>query len=275
MQLLKRFASLSLADVFWGSLRQSRWVAVLLLGIVAWADLSSAETRTLGALWCSAKSDWAWATATVIATVLVAWDPGGRRTARRRTVHLLDERSNYALVALSNLRAKIKPRKNSFDAIDDAQNVFEPLLIAAQRELEIELGMGSSAGVKTNLLLLTGEGRVTVVARSQPGSPVPVSYDLWTDSPAARAMRENKTIVLGSIDEVKEGANRPYKAVAATPLEFKGKVYGALTVDSPMRGVFRRHEVSIDRVLRVHAAVCLLMLPGELNSLDCPNRYGR
>ncbi len=270
-----RIGEYSIADLCWLAVRQLRWLAVLAVGVVAWADLSDADTASWSGFRESIESDWIWFAVTVGATTWAFLDPSCRRLRRSMERRRLDERANYAVIALQNLRGKIRTRQQKPDIPSDFAKVLEPLLRAACFEIRAHLDLPAAWEIKANLLLLTGDDEMTVVARSEPGSPVPKTYVIDKRYPAARAVASNTTVVQGSVRRIDSNVRRPYDCVAATPLEADGRAFGAITVDSPRTNAFKGQERAIDRVLRVYAGVALLCLGGDLASRSCPNRYGK
>lgn len=271
---LNKIGNKTLEDVFWWFVRQSRWLCVLLLGFVSWADVANVDITSPSSVLIAARSDWFWLSVITAAALWVAIDVGGRVHTSRIFLNQLDQRANFAIVALGELRKKTRPKARRPDYVNHYGVVFEPLLQAAVLEYRALANVPSDVFIKANLLLLTKTGVVTVVARSAPGSPVPVEYEIVSGMPAATAIETNQTNAVGDVCLVAGDGSRPYRSVAATPLEAGGKVFGAITLDSPEKNMFQKKEDDVDRVLRVYASVVLLAIGDNLEPKDCPNRYG-
>lgn len=275
-RLLKRCKSIldySVGDILIFLATQSRWVCVLALGLVGWMDLSSTEVN-FKSLWNSVLSNPVWASLTVGATLLVAVDPAGRVWRMRRRAALMDDKSNYSMISLQQLRSMVSTRSREPDYSVHFAAAYEPLMRAAEAELVAALGLPSSSAIKINLLLLESNEIICVCARSRPGSPVPVRYPINENFPAAVAMKKNCTVVENDAKQLLAGMNRPYSSIAATPLVDRLRAYGAITADSPHKGVFKGSEETIDRVLRVYAGIILLTIKDGCPAWECPNRYG-
>lgn len=264
----------TLEDALWWLVRQSKWACVLTLGFIQWADVENVEIGSWNSICLAVVSGWPWLLIVVVASLWIGLDFDGRRSLKKGVIQRLDERSNYAIVALMEMRNKVRIRVQDPNYVEEFSRIFEPLLHAACMEYAAIDNLPSSTNIKANLLLLTGADEITVVARSTPGSPVPVKYSMDSRYPAAKAIALNKTYTTTDVHQTDPSTKRPYRSVAATPLESKGRVYGAITIDSPKIGLFHRKEEDVDRILRVYGALVLLLMQNNLSPRDCPNRYG-
>ena len=185
---MKHLGNKTVEEVFWCIVRQSNWVFVALLGFVSWADVADVNLQSWGAIVDAASIDWKWLLIIALASLWVGLDLGGKAGRSRSIIEQLDLKANYAIVALGELRKKVRQRARDPDYITHYGVVFEPLLQAAVLEYRTQANVPKDVMLKANLLLLTADGEITVVARSSPGSPVPVTYEITQGMPAAIAI---------------------------------------------------------------------------------------
>lgn len=248
--------------------RLTTWSAVLLLGLGTWwqvrvgsGDWSLEEAQT------QAMGDPVWLGVIVIAAFFVFADPGKKLLVAARRRNLEEDRADYLITAMESLNRFVKRRSVK----DDMKRVWEPLLVAVQKDVARELGLPEE-GLKANLLLCEHENKVRVVARSKPGSPVPVTYSLLPRTASTAAISENKTYVSSTIPDDK---GRPYKCVVASPVANGEKMFGTITVDSASLKDFKGKEALLDAILLPYCSLILLTLDDNIYCVSCPARYRR
>lgn len=255
----------------WG-FRILTWLAVPLSGLFVWIDTRGDVPLTPAGVWKAARQDWESAALIVVVTVLVWLDPGRKILRQQRTFELAEASADYATMALEQISNELAKQANrrSFE------RAYEQLLISACHALADALDLEDVRAIKTNLLLLAGDRRITVVARSVPGSPAPVEVDIIDDLPAARAMKDNQTVVMCHVRKsVPAAADRPYDCVGATPIVKGERSYGALTVDSNHGTILRGKEAMIDRTLRPYCGLVECTLREQAPTWECKPLYKR
>jgi hypothetical protein len=247
------------------------WLAMLLLGLGNWWQVRVGKGGwSSDEAWKAASDDWIWLVLFVGASFYVAIDPGRSMRVWATSRLLRSDRSNYLVIGLEKLNRKIVPRSKK----DDFDDVWEPLLKAAELELALELQLPDGL-IKTNLLLAQPPDEIKVVARSKPGSQTPITYKREQNSPSTLAMAANKTIIRCRLGRNNDKWSRPYRCVAATPISEGTLVYGAITADSTHDAVFEGKEEIIDAVLNPYCALILLTLHAKDRSYSGASRHKR
>lgn len=278
-----KLLSLDLGFLLGWTLKLLTWLAVPCLGFVTWYEaLKEGPPHPEGLLYVALR-DWRMY-AIVVATVLVAVNPGGRILGRRARAEEDDGRADFETVALHEARKHLQPKplkgkkpdkQGRFNAMCDRfKTTWEPTLIAAQLEIERELGLMGDGLIKTNLLLVH-DGHFVVVARSRPGSPCPERHAHNDQMPATRALQVNTTVVKCNINRQAGFEKKPYDCAAATPIAQRKQAFGVITVDSPETSTFRGREALLDRILRPYCAQILLTLGDSADYHDCPDVFKR
>lgn len=184
-------------------------------------------------------------------------------------VRMAEYRSNLVAQAFGVLREAVKLRGGSGAA--KATRSREVLIQAAEHEVRSALSVSEPDRMKVNLVFVVSADRFRVVARSRPGNDL-VEYPMNDNAAVVRAMRTNKTIQVDKAKPLKEGHERTYKSVAATPMAVGSKSFGAISVDSDDANCFKGREAQIDRILRPYAAAILVTVSDTDPHVTCPER---
>lgn len=268
---LNRVLDLSLRALLGYVLLVIAKLCVIGLACLSWYQIRQPRIEVLDfhrACWFAASDGLFWAIVAMAAMTLL--NPGHLLLKRRNDKPSWDKQSNYFVHGLREIRTKVLASAPPHQL----NRAYELLLRAAAIELQRHLSLLDDTSLKTNLVLVRSAGKIEVVARSRPGSPIGIHY---THKPsglaASRAMMENKTVVATKIRDLPGHEHKPYNTVVATPICDGVQAFGAMTADSAESGAFAGREEAIDRILRPYAAIILLTLPESARWVHCKDRW--
>ena len=287
--LVRRLTHLNVGLVLGHVISLVTFVGILTIGFTTWYGLQDPQPKLLPLLSFPNRVTWtigdwfllAWVLA---ATLLVTFQPGKR--IREFSKESEQEERSWVLrySGLTTIRRGGLNHAPKADPWVHLRQGFEQLLCAAHQELEIVLKISDKNLIKLNLLVLTQDNKLAVIARSRPGSPViGVSYP-YDDKrfTSAKSISLNAPVVDPYVKEIRgEGPDpydpdchsKPYNCVAAVPIALGTHAYGAISVDSKNFTTFKGREAEINAILRPCAAEILLGLPNKMPHRKCPRAF--
>jgi hypothetical protein len=243
--------------------RAGRVVAVLAVGYVAWAgaigDAFPPDQRAIA----KAKEHWKSVALVALATFYGTVSIDGVIRWLRPTGPNV-KAANSLNMGVQDIYAASKGPY----ADKSMRSAAEQVLAAAQYAVEELLGVEGSDELQANLIWKKDDQTIQVVARSKPGD-CPVDYKWAANLMACKAMETNTTCVQTHARQVQGFDKKPYDAVAAIPISYRNRAFGAITIDSKRSKVLDGQELVLDRALRPYAAILLLTREKNAPSHEC------